>query len=136
MADLIGQRIYNYEITGVLGKGGMAIVYRARQLNIQREVAIKVIKPDLAETDDLIKRFEREANTVASLAHPHILKLFDFGQFDGMLFLVMELMTGGTLADRIKQQPLSPELATRYLDQVADALDYAHAQGLIHRDLK
>src|SRR5258706_7526682 len=119
MADLIGQRIYNYEITGVLGKGGMAIVYRARQLNIQREVAIKVIKPDLAETDDLIKRFEREANTVASLSHPHILKLFDFGQHEGLLYLVMELLPGGTLADAIREKPLSPDRAARLFDQIA-----------------
>src|SRR5689334_16227728 len=136
MADLIGQRIYNYEITSVLGKGGMAIVYRARQLNIQREVAIKIIKPDLSQTDDLIRRFEREANTVASLSHPHILKLFDFGQFEGMLYLVMDLMPGGTLADKIRATPLSPEQAARLLDQIANALDYAHSQGLIHRDLK
>jgi predicted Ser/Thr protein kinase len=136
MADLVGQRIHNYEITGVLGRGGMAIVYRARQLNIQREVAIKVIKPDLAESDDLIKRFEREANTVAQLSHPHILKLFDYGEYEEVLYLVMELLPGGTLADVIRENPLSPERAAQLLDQIADALDYAHAQGLIHRDLK
>jgi serine/threonine protein kinase len=136
MADLVGQRIGNYEITSVLGKGGMAVVYRARQLTIQREVAIKVIKPDLSETDDLIKRFEREANTVTALSHPHILKLFDFGQYEGMLYLVMELMPGGTLADLIRERPLSPERAAPLLDQVAGALDYAHGRGLIHRDLK
>ncbi len=136
MADLIGHQITNYEITGVLGKGGMAVVYRARQLNIQREVAIKVIKPDLADTEDLLKRFEREANTVASLSHPHILKLFDFGQYEGLLYLVMELLTGGALADEIRQGPLSVDRTARLVDQMAGALDYAHMQGLIHRDLK
>jgi serine/threonine protein kinase len=136
MADLVGQRIGNYEIISILGKGGMAIVYRARQINVQREVAIKVIKPDLAETDELIRRFEREANTVASLTHPHILKLFDSGQHEGMLYLVMELLTGGTLGDLIQDNPLPPERVQHLLDQMADALDYAHGKGLIHRDLK
>jgi serine/threonine protein kinase len=136
MPDLTGQRIGNYTITGTLGKGGMAVVYRAKQSNIDRDVAIKVIKPDLAETADLIQRFEREANTVAALSHPHIMKLFDFGEHDDLLYLVMELLSGGTLADRIRQQPLTPEIAARVMDQIADALDYAHKRGLIHRDLK
>src|SRR5579859_1666756 len=109
MANLIGQRLGQYEITGVLGKGGMAIVYRARQSNIERDVAIKVIKPDMAETPDLIQRFEREAKTVASLAHPHILKLFDYGQHEDILYLVMELLSGGSLADLIHQRPLPAE---------------------------
>jgi serine/threonine protein kinase/formylglycine-generating enzyme required for sulfatase activity len=136
MANLIGQRIGNYKITGVLGKGGMAVVYRARQLNIQREVAIKVIKPDITESYDIIKRFEQEVNTIASLTHPHILKLFDAGQYEGMLYLVMELLTGGALSNLIRGNPLPLERAERLLDQMADALDYAHSQGLIHRDLK
>src|SRR5579859_4987886 len=136
MANLIGQRLGQYEITGVLGKGGMAIVYRARQSNIERDVAIKVIIPDLAATPDLIQRFEREAKTVASLVHPHILKLFDYGQHEDILYLVMELLSGGSLADLIRRGPLSPERIERLLDQIADALDYAHTRGLIHRDLK
>src|SRR4051812_6615754 len=136
MADLNGQRVGQYEILAVLGRGGMATVYRARQANIAREVAIKVIKAELAEAPDFVKRFEREARTIASLSHPHILKIFDYGQFGDLVYLVTELMTGGTLGDLIHQSPLPLDKAARILDQVSGALDYAHMRGIVHRDLK
>ncbi len=136
MADLIGQRLGQYEIVALLGKGGMATVYRARQLNIERDVAIKVIRSDLVENPDFIRRFKREAETLASLNHRHILKLFDYGQQGDMAYLVMELLTGGSLADLIAQGKVAPQVASRLLDQIASALDYAHRRGLIHRDLK
>src|SRR5215471_12514457 len=103
MADLIGQRLGQYEIVGLLGKGGMATVYRARQLNIERDVAIKVIRSDLVDNPDFVRRFRREAETLASLNHRHILKLFDYGQHGDLAYLVMELLTGGSLADLIEQ---------------------------------
>src|SRR5579864_5193485 len=99
MASLIGQRFGQYELLALLGQGGMASVYRAQQLNIKRQVAIKVIKPDRAGSDDFVKRFEREAETIASLSHPHILKMFDYGEHEGTVYLVMELLTGGSLSD-------------------------------------
>ncbi len=136
MANLIGQRLGQYEITGLLGEGGMATVYRAQQTTIRRDVAVKVIESRLARTPEFARRFEREAQTVASLSHPFILKVFDYGQQGDLLYLVMELLTGGSLADLIARGPLSPELASRMLDQVAAALDYAHHKGIIHRDLK
>ncbi len=136
MANLIGQRLGNYEITELLGEGGMATVYRARQTTIRRDVAIKVIESKLARSPEFIKRFQREAETIAALGHPHILKLFDFGQHEDLLYLVMELLPGGSLAQLIRNAPLSAEQAARYLDQIASALDYAHAEGIIHRDLK
>src|SRR5512143_513174 len=122
MANLIGQHLGQYEITAVLGRGGMATVYRAKQLNIKREVAVKVIKPDLAEASDFVRRFEREAETIASLEHPHIIKLFDYGQHGDMVYLVMQLLKGGSLADLIRQGPLTPEMTGQVIDQVASAL--------------
>jgi serine/threonine-protein kinase len=118
--NFIGQRLGNYEIVSLLGKGGMAAVYRARQLNIRRDVAIKVIKPDLAETSTFVQRFEREAQTIATLSHPHILKLFDYGQHGDIVYLVMELLSGGTLEERIQRDgALALNIAGRMLDQIA-----------------
>jgi serine/threonine-protein kinase len=136
MSGLIGQHLGQYEITALLGRGGMATVYRARQASMGRDVAIKVIKPELSETPDFVERFAREARTVASLSHPHILKVFDYGQHGELVFLVMELLVGGSLADLILQGPLSLQATTRITDQIASALDYAHELGIIHRDLK
>src|SRR5438132_1032986 len=106
MIDLIGQCLGQYVVTEPLGKGGMATVYRARQLNVERDVAIKVLKPELVENPDFAKRFEREAKLIASLSHPHILKLFDYGKQGDIVYLVTELLTGGSLADLIKAGPL------------------------------
>ncbi len=136
MTNLIGQQFGQYRILGMLGRGGMATVFRAQQTSMDREVAIKVIKPDLVETEEFVERFRREARTIASLGHPHILKVFDYGQQDDMVYLVMELVKGGSLADLIRRGSLPLEGARKTLEQVASALDYAHAQGIIHRDLK
>ncbi len=136
MADLIGRHLGQYEIIALLGEGGMATVYRARQKSVRREVAVKVIDPRLVKTAQFIARFEREAQTVASLSHPHILKVFDYGQEDDLVYLVMELLTGGSLAEWIRKGPLPPVVASRLLDQIAPALDYAHRRSIIHRDLK
>jgi serine/threonine-protein kinase len=136
MTDLAGKRIGQYEIVSRLGQGGMASVYRARQLNIDRSVAIKIIKPELVENSELLARFDREAQTIASLSHPHIVKLFDYGQQDGIIYFVMELLDGGNLADYLAKGPPSMEQVDRLLNQIGSALAYAHQQGIIHRDLK
>ncbi len=133
---LIGQRLGQYEILSLLGEGGMAAVYRARQLNIKRDVAIKVMDERLARQSDFARRFEREAETIADLNHAHTLKLFDYGQQGDQVYLVMELLRGGSLSSLIRQGPLAPERVGQILDQVASALDYAHGRGVIHRDLK
>ena len=137
MSNLIGQQLGQYKVISLLGKGGMATVYRARQESISRDVAVKVIKPDLAGAEMFVARFEREARTVASFSHPHILKVFDYGQYEDTVYLVIELMTGGSLSDLIEQQKaLSIEMTVKMLDQISHALDYAHKRGVIHRDLK
>ena len=136
MANLIGQQLGQYKITALVGEGGMATVYRAWQASVNRDVAIKVIKVNLAQSEDFVKRFEREAQTVANLSHPHILKVFDYGQQQGLLYLVMELLSGGSLAATLKQGALPLERVLRILEQISGALDYAHGQNIIHRDLK
>ena len=136
MADLIGQRIGQYEILSELGEGGMARVYRARQASVARDVAIKIIRSDLLKSEEFTARFAREAQTIASMSHTNIVKVFDYGQHDTMVYLVMELLMGGSLAELIHGKRFSLAQTSRLLDQVAAGLDYAHRRGIIHRDLK
>ena len=137
MGNLIGQTLGQYQITALLGKGGMATVYRARQSSVNRDVAIKVIKPDLIESEEFKVRFDREAQVIAAMSHPHILKVFDYGQHGDLVYLVMELLSGGSLADLIRSAgKLSLADVARLLDQIASALDYAHRRAIVHRDLK
>jgi formylglycine-generating enzyme required for sulfatase activity/serine/threonine protein kinase len=136
MAELIGQQLGQYKIISILGEGGMATVYRAQQTTVSRDVAVKVIETKLARDSEFVTRFRREAETIATLDHPHILKLFDFGQRGDLLYLVMELKLGGTLAQRLKQKPLSLDEVERLIAQLTEALDYAHRKGIIHRDIK
>ena len=136
MSDLIGQRLGHYELIDLLGKGGMATVYRARQETTKRNVAIKVIRADQVTNTDFVKRFQREAEVIASLSHPHIVKIFDYGQHEGVPYMVMELLTGGNLADLISGGPMTAAVVGHVLDQIAPALSYAHQRGVIHRDLK
>lgn len=136
MASLVGERLGSYEITGVLGHGGMATVYSAWQIAMSRDVAIKVLRSDLSKDPDFIAHFEREMLITASLSHPHILKVFDYGHKNALVYLVMELIAGGSLAQRLHEKPLPLPLITQILDQIASAIDYAHELGIIHRDLK
>lgn len=134
----IGKRIGKYEITGILGKGGMASVYRAKDAIIEREVAIKIIKSDLAESADFRRRFIREARVVANLDNPYILKVFDLGEFENTIYIVTELKPGGSLSEYLLKYPnqIPVDQISRFVDQIAEALDYAHKQGIVHRDLK
>ncbi len=129
-------RLGPYEILAPLGAGGMGEVYRARDTRLDRVVAIKVLPDHLASHPEQRQRFEREARAVSSLNHPHICTLHDIGHQDGLDYLVMELIEGESLADRLKKGPLPVEHALRYSIQIADALDKAHRAGIIHRDLK
>lgn len=130
------QKIDRYEIKQEIGRGGMAAVYRAYDPRFSRDVAIKVLPPEFFQDAQFRARFEREARVVASLEHPAIVPVYDYGEYDGRLFLVMRLMSGGSLAAKLKGGPLPLKEAVRILGRLAPALDAAHAQGLVHRDLK
>jgi serine/threonine protein kinase len=137
VSDLVGQRLGKFEILAVLGKGGMATVYRARQTDLKREVAIKVMKASLAESEDFLVRFRREAELVARLEHPNIITIYDYGQEGETVYIAMRLLPGGSLSDRLRKHgALAPQETLRITKQIASALALAHARGIIHRDLK
>jgi eukaryotic-like serine/threonine-protein kinase len=131
-----GTRLGPYEIDDFIGAGGMGQVYRARDTRLARTVAIKVLPPAVEGEPALRARFAREAQTVAALSHPHICPLFDVGEHDGRMFLVMEHLAGETLAERLKKGPLPLDQALGMAIAIADALSAAHRQGVVHRDLK
>ena len=136
MAIQAGTTLGPYEITGPLGKGGMGEVYRATDTNLNRQVAIKVLPTEFAQDTERLARFEREAKTLASLNHPNIAQIYGFEKSTGVHALVMELVAGPTLADRITQGPIPVDEALPIAKQIAEALEAAHEQGIIHRDLK
>jgi eukaryotic-like serine/threonine-protein kinase len=136
MALASGSRLGPYEILAPLGAGGMGEVYRARDTRLDRTVAIKVLPPEVSASLDRRQRFEREARTISSLNHPHICTLHDIGHQEGIDYLVLEYVEGETLAKKLEGGPLPTEAVLRYGIEIADALDKAHRQGVIHRDLK
>ncbi len=131
-----GTRLGPYEILGPLGAGGMGEVYEAKDTRLDRRVAIKVMPARVSESAHLRQRFEREARALASFSHPHICTLHDVGHENGIDFLVMECLEGVTLASRLERGPLPIEQALRTATELAGALDSAHRQGVVHRDLK
>ncbi|RMH18692.1 MAG: serine/threonine protein kinase, partial [Acidobacteria bacterium] len=140
MTTWIGQTLGRYRIVDRIGRGGMAEVYRATDDRLRREVAIKIIQPDIAQDPDARARFLREARVIASLEHPHVLPIYDLGEHrtdDGTVpFLVMPLVRGGSLADRLHGAPLPPERVVPWVEALAGALDAAHQAGVLHRDVK
>jgi formylglycine-generating enzyme required for sulfatase activity len=136
MENLTGKQFGPYQIVAPLGEGGMAAVYKAYQPAMDRHVALKVLPRTFAEDPEFIARFDREAKTMAQLQHPHILPVFDYGQSDGYTYIVMPFVQCGTLANLLKGKPLPLSLIRQVISQVGDALNYAHARGLIHRDIK
>src|SRR5262245_57751474 len=131
-----GSRLGPYEILAPLGAGGMGEVYRARDTRLDRPVAVKILPAALAADPHFRERFDREARAISQLAHPNICTLHDVGEHDGIAFLVMELLDGETLADRLKRDALPLEQALKVAIHVAGALDAAHRHGVVHRDLK
>ncbi|NDJ74993.1 MAG: protein kinase, partial [Chloroflexi bacterium] len=136
MADLTGHTLGQYTLGQRIGKGGMATVYMARQASMSRDVAIKVMSPDLNDSEEFVARFQREARVIARLQHPHILPVYDFGRSGDYIYLVMRLVTGSVLNRRLEKGTLTLQETDRLLTQIASALEYAHRQGVVHRDLK
>jgi eukaryotic-like serine/threonine-protein kinase len=134
--SIIGKTLGNFEITGQLGKGGMGEVYQAKDQKLGRDVAIKVLPEEFALAADRVARFQREAKVLASLNHPNIAAIHGLEESGGTNFLVLELVEGETLADRIKVGPIPVEEALKLALQIAEALEAAHEKGVIHRDLK
>src|SRR5262245_60907140 len=131
-----GTRVGSYEIVSVLGEGGMGQVWRARDTKLGRDVAIKVLPGSLTTDPGRLARFSREAQVLASLNHPNIAAIYHVEEADATPAIVMELVEGETLADRIARGPIPVDEALPIARQIADALEAAHEQGIIHRDLK
>jgi len=130
----LGER---YELLARVGGGGMALVYKARDLLLNRYVAVKVLRQQFTHDDDFVKRFRREAQAAASLSHPNIVSIYDVGQIDDTHYIVMEYVDGANLNEIIRERaPLQAEEAVRIASQICDALEHAHLNQIIHRDIK
>jgi len=134
--DLIGKTLGQYEIQEEIGRGGMATVYRARQISMNRTVAVKVLPRHFLHDPGFYERFEREVDVIAHLEHPHILPIYDFGRAESVPYIAMRYLGGGSMAQMVRRGPTALMSLDRPFSQVAQALDHAHRQGIIHRDLK
>ncbi|MFI0465167.1 serine/threonine-protein kinase [Saccharopolyspora sp. 5N102] len=135
-ADLTGQRLGHYKIDGVLGRGGMSVMYRATDTRLGRKVALKIMGEHITGDAEFRERFVDEARNTSAIDHANIVPLYDFGEVDGMLYIAMRLVDGSDLASLIKDGPISPKRALELLSQVSEALDMLHERGLVHLDLK
>src|SRR6202166_4979873 len=136
MALASGTKLGPYEIQSPLGAGGMGEVYRGTDTRLDRAVAIKVLASHLSSSPELRQRMEREGRAISSLNHPHICHLYDIGSQDGTDYLVMELLEGETVAERLRKGSLPLNEVLKVGAEVADALEVAHRAGIVHRDLK
>lgn len=134
--DLIGKQLGQFEILEEIGRGGMATVYRARQKSMNRIVAVKVLPRHLMHDPGFYERFEREVDVIAHLEHPHILPIYDYGQEDGVPYIAMRFLGGGSMDQLIRRGVHNIEDLEKPIRQIGQALDYAHQQGVIHRDIK
>src|SRR5215472_4837807 len=136
MALSVGTRLEHYEIIGPLGAGGMGEAYRALDTKLRREVALKILPPRFATDPSRLARFEREAHLLASLNHANIAAIYGLEHANGIRFLVLELVEGATLSERLKSGSMSLNEALNVAGQIAEAMEAAHEKGIIHRDLK
>ncbi len=131
-----GARLGSYIISSLLGVGGMGEVYRARDTKLGRDIAIKILPDAFASDPERLARFNREARMLAAMNHPNIASIYGAEEADGRNALVLELVEGETLAERLRRGPISVSEAVDIAQQIADALEYAHERGIVHRDLK
>ncbi len=136
MGLTVGSRLAHYDVTALIGEGGMGQVYQATDTKLNRQVALKILPEAFATDPDRLARFQREAQVLASLNHPGIAAIYGIEEQDGTRALVLELVEGPTLADRISEGPIPIDEALPIAKQIAEALEAAHEAGVIHRDLK
>ena len=134
--NLIGKTINGYQVESVIGRGGMAAVYRAQQVSMGRTVALKVLPQQYLDDDTYIQRFQREVAIISRLEHRNIVPVYDYGEYEGQPYIVMRHMSSSSVDNLLKNGPLSVEKVLEIIQQIAPALDYAHAKSVLHRDLK